>query len=239
MNHAMVVTRLQAEREKEEAELQRQQTERSGVRPREVEGLDGGDGRTKKEIRKFLGLTGYYRRFIPDYATIAAALSDLTRNDKPTQLEWNAGCEEAFQRLKNALCSQPILQMPDFRRGFIVQTDASDRGVGAVLSQMAEDGSDQPVGYFSRKLLTREEKYSTIEKECLAIKLAVQAFRVYLLGRPFIIQTDHRALEWLDRVKENNGRLTRWSLFLQPYQFTVQYRPGKRNANADTLSRLL
>ena len=168
MNHAMVVTRLQAEREKEEAELQRQQTERSGVRPREVEGLDGGDGRTKKEIRKFLGLTGYYRRFIPDYATIAAALSDLTRNDKPTQLEWNAGCEEAFQRLKNALCSQPILQMPDFRRGFIVQTDASDRGVGAVLSQMAEDGSDQPVGYFSRKLLTREEKYSTIEKECLA-----------------------------------------------------------------------
>ena len=195
--------------------------------------------RTKKEIRTFLGLTGYYRRFIPDYATIAAALSDLTRNDKPTQLEWNAGCEEAFQRLKNALCSQPTLQMPDFRRGLIVQTDASDRGVGAVLSQMAEDGSDQPAGYFSRKLLTREEKYSTIEKECLAIKLAVQAFRVYLLGRPFIIQTDHRALEWLDRVKENNGRLTRWSLFLQPYQFTVHYRPGKRNANADTLSRLL
>ena len=190
--------------------------------------------RMKKEIRTFLGLTGYYRRFIPDYATIAAALSDITRKDKPTQLEWNAGCEETFQWLKNALCSQPILQMPDFRRGFIVQTDASDRGVGAVLSQMVEDGSDQPVGYFNRKLLTREEKYSTVEKECLAIK----AFRVYLLGRPFIIQTDQRALEWLDRVKENNGRLTRWSLFLQPYQFTVQYRPGKRNTNADTLSRL-
>ena len=84
-----------------------------------------------------------------------------------------------------------------------------------MLSQMAEDGSDQPVGYFSRKLLTREDKYSTIE-ECLAIKLAVQAFRVYLLGRPFIIQTDHRALEWLDRVKENNGRLTRGASSCNP-----------------------
>ena len=119
--------------------------------------------RMKKDIRTFLGLTGYYRRFIPDYATIAAALSDITRKDKPTQLKWNAGCEGTFQRLKNALCSQPVLQMPDFRRGFIVQTDASDRGVGAVLSQMAEDGSDQPVKYFSRKLLT-QEKYSTVEE---------------------------------------------------------------------------
>ena len=86
--------------------------------------------RMKKDICTFLGLTGYYRRFIPDYATIAAALSDLTRKDKPTQLEWNAGCEGTFQRLKNALYSQPVLQMPDFRPGFIVQTDASDRGVG-------------------------------------------------------------------------------------------------------------
>ena len=94
-----------------------------------------------------------------------------------------------------------------------------------------------------------EEKYSTVEKECLAIKLAVQAFRVYLLGRPFIIQTDHRALEWLDQVKENNGRLMRWSLLLQPYQFIVQYRArgkrianadrGKRIANADKILRLL
>ena len=83
-----------------------------------------------------------------------------------------------------------------------------------------------------------EERYSTVEKECLAIKLAVQAFRVYVLGRPFIVQTDHRALEWLDRVKENNGRLTRWSLSLQPYQFTVEYRPGGKNGNADSLSRM-
>ena len=95
------------------------------------------------------------------------------------------------------------------------------------------------MAYFSRKLLPREEKYSTIEKECLAIKLAVQAFRVYLIGCPFVIQTDHRSLEWLDRMKENNARLTRWSLCLQPYQFEVKYRPGKGHINADTLSRLI
>jgi len=93
------------------------------------------------------------------------------------------------------------------------------------------------VAYFSRKLLPREEKFSTIEKECLAIKLAVQAFRVYLIGRPFVIQTDRQALEWLDRMKENNSRLTRWSLCLQPYQFDVEYRSGKSHNNADTLSR--
>ena len=110
-------------------------------------------------------------------------------------------------------------------------------GVGAVLNQLDEDGNDHPISYFSRKLLPREERYSTVEKECLAIKLGVQSFRVYLLGRPFIIQTDHRSLEWLDRLKENNARLTRWSLSLQPYQFRVQYRPGKANANADALSR--
>ena len=97
--------------------------------------------------------------------------------------------------------------------------------------------TDHPIAFFSRKLLPRDERYSTVEKECLAIKLAVQNFRTYLLGRSFQIQTDHRSLEWLDRLKENNARLTRWSLFLQPYQYTVQYRQGRRNGNADALSR--
>ncbi len=94
--------------------------------------------------------------------------------------------------------------------------------MGAVLSQQGEDGTDHPIAYFSKKLLHREERYSTVEKECLAIRLGVQAFRVYLLGRPFRVQTDHRALQWLDRLKESNTRLTRWSL--QPYQFSVEHR---------------
>ena len=90
---------------------------------------------------------------------------------------------------------------------------------------------------FSKKLLPRETNYSTVEKECLAIVLGIKAFRVYLVGRQFQIQTDHRSLEWLDRVKDTNGRLTRWSLFLQSYQYSITYRSGKQNGNADALSR--
>ena len=132
-----------------------------------------------------------------------------------------------------------MIMTPDFTKQFVLQTDASDRAVGAVLSQQTKEEGDGRVAYFSKKMLPREQNYSTVEKECLAIKLAIQAFRVYLLRRPFIIQTDHRALEWLDCVKENNGRLTRWSLLLQPYTYTIHYRPGPGNGNADTLSKLL
>ena len=194
--------------------------------------------KTKKQIRAFLGLTGYYRKFIPNYASVAVALTDLTRKSAPNRVTWTMECDRAFQRLKFLLSSSPVLRSPDFQKPFILQTDASDFGVGAVLSQEDENGDDHPVAYFSRKLLPREQRYSTIEKECLAIKLATHAFRVYLLGRQFTIQTDHRALEWLDRLKENNSRLTRWSLALQPYDFVVQHRAGGKNGNADALSRL-
>ena len=115
---------------------------------------------------------------------------------------WADRCEGSFQKLKSLLCREPVLRSPDFTKQFILQTDASDMGVGAVLSQLDEEGADHPVAYYSRTLLAREQKYATIEKECLAITLATQAFRVYLLGRPFIIQTDRRALEWLDRQRE-------------------------------------
>lgn len=194
---------------------------------------------TKRQVRSFLGLAGYYRKFIPHYSSLAAPLTDLTRKVAPNEVVWNTTCERAFQALKAALSSSPILQSPDFTKQFLLQTDASDRGVGAVLSQCDQNGQDRPVAYFSRKLLPREQRYSTIEKECLAIKLSVQAFHTYLMGRTFVIQTDHRALEWLDRIKDTNARLTRWSLFLQAYSFTVRYRAGTANCNADALSRLL
>ncbi len=120
------------------------------------------------------------------------------------------------------LCSSPILKNPDFDRLFIVQTD---RGIGAVLSQLSDEGSEHPVAYYSRK------RYSTVEKECLA-------FKVYLLGgKPFTVLTDHRSLEWLNRLNDTNARLTRWSLELQSYSFTVRHRAGRANANADRLSR--
>ena len=154
----------------------------------------------------------------------------------PNQVVWTAGCAAAFEKLKFLLCSAPVFQVPNFEKQFILQTDASERGVGAVLSQLDESGADHPVAYFSRKLLPREERYSTVEKECLAIKLGIQAFSVYLLGRPFTVQMDHHALQWLDRVKESNTRLTRWSLSLQPYQLELAYWLGNQNGNADGLS---
>lgn len=192
---------------------------------------------TKKQVRAFLGLTGYYRKFIPNFADLASVLTDLTKKDSPNRIKWNDVCNTAFETLKSKLCSQPILRSPDFEREFILQTDASNRGVGAVLSQQDQDGIEHPTAYFSHKLLPREVKYSTVEKECLAIRKATHAFRVYLLGRKFTIQTDHRALEWLNRLKDNNAKLTRWSLALQPYDFVINYRPGNTNGNADGLSR--
>ena len=192
---------------------------------------------TKKEVRTFLGITGYYRRFIENYSSIAAPLTDLTKKDAPHKVKWNQECDNTFQKLKEILCSEPVLRNPDFGAPFILQTDASDRGIGAVLNQCAEDGQEHPVAYWSRKLLPREQRYSTIEKECLAIKLGIEAFRVYLLGRPFTIETDHRALVWMDRLKTTNNRLARWSLALQSYDFQVCHRAGKENGNADALSR--
>jgi len=208
------------------------------MEPSKIETVQSfGVPRTKKEVRSFLGITGYYRKFIPQYASIASPLTDLIRKSEPNRVEWTPACAAAFDKLKTVLCSAPVLRTPDLEKPFVLQTDASQRGVGAVLSQLDEVGADHPVAFFSRKLLPREERYSTIEKECLAIKLAIHAFRVYLLGCPFTIQTDHRSLEWLDRIKENNARLTRWSLLLQPYQYHVEYRPGNGNGNADGLSR--
>ena len=193
--------------------------------------------KTKRQVRAFLGLTGYYRKFIPHFASIAAPLTDLTRRNRPTRVTWTDQCQDSFVKLRESLCNSPVLRSPDFTKEFILQTDASDRGIGAVLSQQDDDGVDHPISFYSRKLLPREERYATVEKECLAIKAAVEAFKVYLLGRHFTITTDHRALEWLSKVRDKNARLTRWSLALQPYYFDVVYRKGSANANADGLSR--
>ena len=147
-------------------------------------------------------------------------------------------CQEAFQILKQTLLTNPIVRSPDFRKVFILQADASEVGVGAVLSQLDDNDQDHPIGYFSRKLLPREQKYATLEKDCLAVKLGIQHFAVYLMGKPFRIQTDHRALQWFNNFKEKNSRLTRRNLALQPFTFTIEHKKGKVNANADTLSRM-
>ena len=155
---------------------------------------------TKTQVRGFLGLTGYYRRFIPNYGAMVAILTNLTKKSASVQVQWSEQCNYVFEELKRILCCSPVLRSPDFKKPFVLQTDASDRGVGTVLSQKNEAGDDNPNAHFSKKLQPREERYSTIEKECLAIKLAMQAFRTYLIGRHFTVETDHRSLVWIDKL---------------------------------------
>ena len=193
--------------------------------------------KTKTDVKSFLGVTGYYRKFIANYADTAAPLSDLTRKSNPTNVVWTPESERAFQTLKETLCDDSVLSMPDFSKEFVLQTDASDRGLGAVLSQIGVDGKEHPVVFLSRKLKSNEENYATIEKECLAIKWAIESLQYYLLGREFRVVTDHQPLKWLNEAKEKNKRLTRWSLDLQPFCFQVEHRKGRANGNADGLSR--
>ena len=151
---------------------------------------------------------------------------------------WSEECNRAFCELKELLLSYPVLRNVNFSLPFTLQVDASDVGVAAVLNQPDEEGMEHPVAYFSRKLLPREQKFSVhvIEKECLAIKLGIGTFTVYLIGREFNIQTDHHALQWLSKSWNLNSQLTRWSIALQPFKFKVVHRGGSENANTDALS---
>ena len=191
---------------------------------------------TKKQLRSFLGLAGYYRRFVPNFAAIACPLTEQTRKGKPNLIKWEKEQEQAFQTLKAKLADDPILHLPDVERQFILRTDASDNRIGAVLLQENE-GEKFPVAYASRKLLPRERNYSTIERECLAVVWAVQRFEPYLYGRKFILEVDHEPLLSMKKGKVANGRVLRWALILQPYQYHVEAIKGKDNVGADFMSR--
>ncbi|CAM4714329.1 unnamed protein product [Lepidochelys kempii] len=135
----------------------------------------------KKQVWAFLGVVGYYRQFIPHFATRASPLTDLIKVWGPDMANWTDAAEKAFMDLRTALCSNPVLIAPDFNKEFILQTDASEVGLGAVLSQMVGD-EEHPIPYLSRKLLLREQKYAVVERECLAVKCAMETLRYYLLG---------------------------------------------------------
>ncbi len=132
---------------------------------------------SKKDVREFLGLVGYYRRFIPNFADIALPLTDLTKKRMPDRVKWSAGCEKAFQELKEALMRKPILAVADPTLEFMLQTDAPECGLGAVLSQMDAGGQENPIANASRKLQPRERNYSTIEKECLVSELVCSVWK--------------------------------------------------------------
>ena len=192
---------------------------------------------TKTQVRSFLGLTGYYREFVPNYAAIASPLSDLTKKGQPNKVIWTDAQEKAYRKLRATITEKPVLKLPDITKQFTLRTDASDTGLGAVLLQ-EHDGKLFPVSYASRKLLDRERNYSTIEKECLAIVWAVKKYLPYLYGVEFILQTDHQPLTYINRAKYENSRVMRWALYLQDYRMTVESIKGKDNVGADYMSRI-
>lgn len=190
--------------------------------------------RTRKELRSFLGLCSYYRKFVRDFATIAAPLHTLTKEKQP--FVWDEACDRAFQNLKEALTSTSVLKYPDPRKEFVLDTDASNHGIGAVLSQR-EGAQERVVAFYSRALTSPEKNYCATRKELLAIVDAVRHFHHYLYGAPFIIRTDHSALQWLKTLKDQEGQLARWLGRLGQYHFKVQHRSGEKHLNADSLSR--
>ena len=191
---------------------------------------------TKKQLRSFLGLVGYYRAFVPNFAAIAVPLTDLTKKGCPNELVWTDIHENAFVALKQCVCQPPVLRLPNVNKPFILQTDASSEGIGAILLQ--EEGSvKHPVAFASKKLLPREKNYSTIEREALAIVWGVQKFENYLMGVHFYLETDHHPLQYLHQARFQNSRIMRWSLILQSYRFTVRAIKGSENVGADFLSR--
>ena len=190
---------------------------------------------TRKGVMRFLGMAGYYRRFCPNFADVAAPLTHLT-SGKVT-FTWTSECENSFNQLKLLLTSDPVLAAPDFEKPFMIQSDASDQAVGAVLLQSDDQGVLHPVAYHSEKLKQHQLAYSTIEKELLSIISAIKKFECYLQLQPLEIYTDHNPLTFLERNKHSNQRLLRWSLILQPYTITIRHIKGKNNVIADTLSR--
>ena len=158
---------------------------------------------TKTQVRSFLGLTGYYRAFIPHYAALAAPLTDLTRKNQPNKVVWGDAQEKAFKSLKQMVSTPPILRLPNFQKPFVLRTDASDTGLGAILLQ-EDDGELFPIGYASLKLSDRQRKYSVIERECLAVVWGIKKYK-YLYGTHFTLQTDHQPLSYLDKAQFVNA----------------------------------
>lgn len=192
--------------------------------------------RTVKEVRAFLGLAGWYRRFMPHFAEVARPLHDLT--GKYARFEWTDCHQQAFQALKALLTSDAVLAYPDFALPFVLATDASDRALGAVLSQV-QGGVERPICFASRSLIPAEKNYTATEKELLAVVWATKQFRCYLYGRRFKVETDHAALRWMLSLRDPSARLTRWALRLAEFEYEVIHRPGKLHRHADALSRVV
>ena len=189
-----------------------------------------------KQVKRFLGMSSYYRKFIPNYSKITEPINRLLK--KNCKFVWTELCETNFQILKSLLINPPILVYPNFAKKFIVTTDASGVGLGAILSQLGDDGLEHPICYASRLLNVAEKNYSATELECLGIVWAIEHFRPYLYGREFLVKTDHNPLVYLNNTKNKSSRVCRWRLQLSEYKYEIEYKKGVLNTNADALSRV-
>jgi hypothetical protein len=187
-----------------------------------------------KTLQQFLGLANYYRKFVSNFAQIARPLYDMLRDQET--FNWSSEQEESFKALKEKLANPPVLAHPNFNKQFTVSTDASEIGIGVILSQESDKG-EKPIAFYSRLLNIHEKNYSATEKECLGLVYGIAMCRPYIYGRRFKILTDHMALKWLLSLKNPTGRLARWLWKIQEYDFEVIHKPGKLHQNVDALSR--
>ncbi|XP_022819396.1 uncharacterized protein LOC111351609 [Spodoptera litura] len=190
--------------------------------------------KSPKDIKSFLGLVSYYRRFIQDFSKLAKPLTNLLKKDVP--FIWENTQQLSFESLKDKLVSAPVLAYPDFSQPFILTCDASNYAISAILSQ-GQISQDRPIAFASRTMNKAECNYSVTEKECLAILFGTKVFRPYLYGNRFSIVTDHKPLQWLFNCKDPGSRLIRWRLKLEEFEYDIKYKKGKINSNADALSR--
>lgn len=190
--------------------------------------------RNKHEVRSFLGLCTYYRRYVKGFANVAKPLTRLTEEKRI--FEWNSDCQDAFEELKKTLVSAPILGYPRTEGKFILDTDASNTAIGGVLSQL-QDGEERVIAYFSKVLSKPERNYCVTRRELLAVVKSIEHFHKYLYGRHFLLRTDHAALMWLLRFKSPEGQVARWIERLQEYDYESVHRSGTTHRNADALSR--
>ena len=194
--------------------------------------------RNRRELMRFLGMAGYYRKFCQNFSVITEPLTGLLK--KNTKFIWTDKCQGAFEKVKAILSNSPVLSAPNFRKQFKLFVDASDVGVGAVLMQEDDSHVDHPICFFSKKFDKHQKNYSTIEKECLALILALNQFEVYLstTASPVLVYTDHNPLTFINKMKNKNQRILRWSLTLQGYNLDIRHIKGKDNVIADALSRV-
>ena len=190
---------------------------------------------TKKMLKSFLGLAGFYSSFIENYARIAAPLTEALGKKFPDKLVWTSNMNDSFDRLKIALSSDPVLKLPDPTRKYYLRCDGSKDGIGGILMQKHEE-TKFPVCYISRKLSSAEKNYNVSEYELLALIFCVKKLRYYLEGVEFILESDHDPLTFLNKHKADSGRLTRWSITLSEFSFLLEAIPGRENT-ADFLSR--